>query len=74
MKIKVNVIPNSSRNEIVGWQGDTLKIKVKAPADKGKANKELINILAKKFNVKKGQINIKSGHKIRTKLILININ
>ena len=73
MKIKVKVIPNSSRNEIVGWQGDILKVKVKAPADKGKANKELINILAEKYHAAERQINIVRGMTSRSKIIEIMI-
>jgi len=31
-KITVQISANAGRNEIIGWQGERLKIKVKAPA------------------------------------------
>jgi uncharacterized protein YggU (UPF0235/DUF167 family) len=36
--IEVKAVPNTPRNEVVGWLGDALKIKVHAPALEGKAN------------------------------------
>lgn len=57
----VKVIPRSSRTAIAGLLGGMLKIKVSAPAEKGKANKCLIKFLAKKLNVKSSAISIISG-------------
>jgi uncharacterized protein (TIGR00251 family) len=51
--------------------GDVLKIKIKAPPDKGKANDELIDFLAKAFRVAKSDISILSGHTGRLKKIEI---
>jgi len=39
---RVRVQPASGKNEIVGVQGDALKIKINAPPLKGKANKALV--------------------------------
>ena len=61
MKLQIKVIPSSSRDCIAGWLEDTLKIKVKAPADKGKANKAVIKVLEKSLTVAKGSIDITSG-------------
>ncbi len=37
-RLSLKVVPGSSRDEIVGWLGDSLKVKVKAPPEKGRAN------------------------------------
>jgi len=42
---RVKVQPASGKNEIVGVQGDALKIKISAPPLKGKANKVLVDFL-----------------------------
>ena len=48
------------------------KIYLNAPAVDGKANKALIALLAEHFNVRKGQIEIIKGLKLRCKTISIN--
>lgn len=44
-----------------GLLDDMIKIKVSAPAEKGKANQSLIEFLAKTLGVKKSAISIISG-------------
>lgn len=70
-RIKVKVIPNAKKNEIVGQLGDVLKIKLKAPAVEGKANAALVEFLAEKFGVKKNQVKIMAGLRSRQKIIKI---
>lgn len=68
--IRVKVIPKSPRTELVGEMADgTLKIRIAAPPEKGKANTELIKFLSKHFNVPKDQISIVSGQTDPLKLI-----
>lgn len=65
------VVPNSHQNKIVGWQGKELKIRVAAPPQKGKANKELIKFLAKELNIANNDIEIIKGLTSSRKKILI---
>jgi len=37
-RLNLKVVPGSSRDEIVGWLGDSLKLKVTAPPEEGRAN------------------------------------
>ena len=59
--IKLKVIPASSRDCIVGWLGDALKIKVVAPPEKGKANQAVQKLLAKTLGIPKQAIQIEAG-------------
>ena len=68
MKISIKVIANSSRQEVKEENG-VLKVHLKSPPVKGKANEELIEVLAEHFNVKKNQIAILKGHKSNLKEI-----
>jgi len=71
MKIQVKVKPNSKEQKIERESDGSLTIKLKSPPVDGKANRELIEILAKNFQVSKSQITIKSGLSSRTKLVII---
>lgn len=67
----VNVKPNSSKNEIIDFdkENKTLTVKIAAPSEKDKANKELIKFLSKKL---KKKIEIVKGLKSRKKVISLS--
>jgi len=70
--LRIKVIPKSPKTEIIDILADgTLKIRVAAPPEKGKANTELIKFLAKHFKVPKEAISIVSGKSDVIKLIKI---
>lgn len=69
--VNVSARPRSSRAEVDGLLGDTLKVRICcAPVD-GKANKELIETLAKAFDLPKSSVIFKSGETSKTKRILL---
>ena len=68
---QVLALPRSSKCEVVGCQGDCLKIKITAPPLEGRANEECISFLAASLGVKKARINIVSGLKSRKKTISV---
>jgi len=45
MELDVKVVPGASRSEIVGPLGNRLKVRVAAPAQGGKANRALVELL-----------------------------
>jgi len=57
----VKVVPGSSRTVVCGLLDEMLKIKVSAAPEKGKANKCLLDFLAKQLGVKKNGVKIVSG-------------
>ena len=70
--INVKVVPGASKDAVVGLLDDSLKVKVVAPPEGGKANKSLAKILAKWLEIKPDQIIIKSGHQSKKKIIEIH--
>jgi len=71
-RLNVKVVPGSSRNQIVGWLGDALKIKVTAPPEKGQANEAVIELLAEALDLTTNDIEVLSGHSSPSKVIAIN--
>ncbi|MFA6528330.1 MAG: DUF167 domain-containing protein [Candidatus Gracilibacteria bacterium] len=71
--LRIKVTPKSAKTEITNTLDDgTIKIRVAAPPEKGKANKELIKFLSAHYNVPKDAISIISGKSDHLKLIKIN--
>ncbi len=68
--ITVNVTPRSRAHEIK-IEGDKIYVKVTSPPIGGKANKEVIELLADFLGVKKKQLEIIEGEKSRVKKILV---
>jgi len=71
-RFNVKVVPGSSRDQIVGWLGDALKIRVTAPPEKGKANEAVIDLLAEALGISSDDIEVVSGHSSPSKIIAIN--
>ena len=70
-KIRVKVIPSSSQDSIVGWLGTSLKIKVKAPPEKGKANAAVVKLLAAKLSISEDLVEVAQGHSSPSKVISV---
>ncbi|MGD8513808.1 MAG: DUF167 domain-containing protein [Deltaproteobacteria bacterium] len=68
---RVTVQPRGSKNEIVGLQGDALKIKLTAPPVEGAANRMCVEFLAKSLKVRKSDVKIIQGHSSRAKKVLV---
>ena len=61
MQIDIKVVPGSSKDEISGWLGDALKLRVRAAPEKGKANKAVTALLADALNIAPTRICIERG-------------
>ena len=70
--IKVKIIPNSSKNDIITENG-TIKVKVTAQPIENKANKSLIEVISKKLKVPKTSIEIVRGQTSKEKTLLIKV-
>ena len=77
MIVRVRLSPNSSSCSVNGIMDAAdghklLKISVNSVPEKGKANKELIEFIAKKLKLPKSTIEIISGDTERVKKVLIS--
>lgn len=71
MKISVVVHPNAKRPRIEKDLLDTLHVYVKEPPLEGKANHAVIESLADYFKIKRNQVLLVSGQKLKTKVFEI---
>ena len=69
--VPIKVVPRASKNAIVGWENDELKVRLNAVPEKGEANEELIAFLAKTWKLPKSSLSIHSGETSRHKKVLV---
>jgi uncharacterized protein (TIGR00251 family) len=70
--ITIRMIPQAKQNEITGIMDDgTIKVRISAPLENGKANHVLINYLSNIFDVNSSQIEIVAGQTGKLKLVAI---
>jgi uncharacterized protein (TIGR00251 family) len=72
--LAVKVIPSAPVNKITGRRGEELVVKVKSPADDGKANRELIAFLAASLGISKSDVYLSRGAASRHKLIALPLS
>ena len=69
--IKVKVKPNARVSLLEEKADGTWLAQIKSPPVDGKANEELIALIAKRFGCRKADVSIKAGGAARVKLIEI---
>ena len=70
-RLNIKVIPGASRTEIAGWLEETLKIRVSAPPEKGKANKSVEQLLAKTLGLNSAAVTVITGKTSQQKVVSI---
>lgn len=70
--LKVRVQPKASRNQVAGYDEDTLRLRVTAPPAEGKANAGVIALLAKTLGVSKSKLQIIRGQSSRDKIVSVD--
>ena len=76
VRLAVRVTPRAGREAITGWAetvdgGRALKVALTAAPEGGKANKALVDLLAKQWRVPKTSITVIAGATDRNKLLHI---
>ena len=69
--LKVRVQPKASHNQVEGYRGDTLRLRVTAPPEAGKANLAVVSLLAERLGIAKSNVRIIRGQASRDKVVLI---
>jgi hypothetical protein len=72
IKLPIKVVPGSSRDCVAGWLGETLKVRVSAPAERGRANAAVEELLADALGVAKDHVRIVAGSTSARKILEIS--
>jgi uncharacterized protein len=70
--LSVRVQPGAKRDELAGWQDGVLKVRVRAAALEGAANRGLVQLLSRALGVRRSQLSILRGEHHREKVLRID--
>jgi uncharacterized protein (TIGR00251 family) len=59
--LEIRVQPRAHRDEVVGWQGRVLRMRVTAPPHGGQANQAVIDLLARSLDVPRSSLALVSA-------------
>lgn len=71
-KVLVQVKPGAKASELERASDGSWHARLRSPPTEGKANAELIGLVAARFGVPKSRVSIRSGRSGRTKLVRID--
>ncbi len=69
--LEVRAQPRAKRNEVAGWRGDAVVVRVTAPPVKGKANRAIVALLAEALGVSPSAVRLVGGETSRRKRVAI---
>jgi uncharacterized protein len=69
--LAVRVTPRAGRNEVVGWSGSALHVRVTAAPEAGEANRAVTSLLARAFGVPPSAVCLVRGARARAKLFRV---
>lgn len=69
--LPVRVQPRASRDEIVGWRNDALRVRVTAPPVEGEANAAVQRLVARALGIAPSTVTLARGERSRDKLVRI---
>jgi uncharacterized protein (TIGR00251 family) len=68
-RIEVRLQPRAPRDEIVGWRGGRLVVRVTAPPVDDRANLALCRLIAKRAGVPRSAVRVATGRRSRDKVV-----
>jgi uncharacterized protein (TIGR00251 family) len=68
-RLRVRVSPGARRSEVVGRLGDAWKLRVRSAPERGRANDEVADLLARMLRLMPRDVRIVSGHASRDKVV-----
>jgi len=70
-EISVRLRPRGHRDELEGFVGGVLRVRVTAPPVDGKANRALCKLIAKRAGIAPSRVSVLSGAKSRDKRVRV---
>jgi hypothetical protein len=68
-RVRLRVSPGATSARIVGRHGEAWKVRVTAPAERGRANEAVVRLLAEAVSLPRDAVTLVSGHGSQDKIV-----
>ena len=72
LRLALKIVPGASKDEIVGYLGERLKVRLRAAPESGRANEALLALLISSLGLSKDQVALVAGHHSPLKTVEIS--
>jgi uncharacterized protein YggU (UPF0235/DUF167 family) len=69
IRLRLRVVPGARSSAVVGRLGEAWKVRVRAAPERGRANDEVVSLLADTLGVTRAAIRVVAGHAARDKIV-----
>lgn len=71
-RLAIHVTPKAGKDEVVGWRGEELQVRVTAPPEGGKANQAVCRLISRALGVPKSSVRVVRGEASRHKAVEVS--
>ena len=68
-RLRLRVVPGARRSQVVGRLGESWKVRVHAAPERGRANDEVVSLLAETLGLPQSEIRVVAGRRTRDKVV-----
>lgn len=68
-RLRLRVAPGAGRAGVVGRHGDGWKVRVTAPPERGRANDDVVELVARSLGLRRSDVRIVAGATARDKVL-----
>ena len=72
VRLRLRVVPGARSSAVVGRHGDAWKLRVHAAPERGRANGEVVSLLADTLGLTPSAIRVVAGHATRDKIVEVD--
>lgn len=74
VRLRLRVSAGASRSRVLGVHGGALKLSVKAPPERGKANREVLAVVAEAFGLAASDVELVAGETAPDKAVRLPVS
>ena len=71
-RLQLRIAPGARRSEIVGRHGDGWRVRVSAAPERGRANEQLLDLLAATLELPRSSVSLAAGATSRDKVVQLD--